>query len=781
MPTVQRRHDTLAVALLVLLPTIFFWDVLTGVNGLYLRDLSRFHYPMKHILREVVRGGEFPYWNRYFGAGQPLAANPQHEVFYPPNWLIFLPNYDFGFRLHLVLHIYIALIGMYALLRSRELGIEAAMFGAISYGLGGLVLSLVNLPPLFFSAAWIALTCLFTWRFLSRPNPRDFALGSLVFGLQCLIGEPVMLVQTSIILGIYALFRGWHQMPRGPSMVRSALWVVAICAGAIAVGAVQIVPALDLMRDSVRALGFNFDLVAAWSMPPAKLFELVFPNLLGHTSIGGRPWYWGARLYPELGIPFLLNIYCGLAVVAFAVAGLISRVRGAGFLLILIALSTLLAIGAYTPLLQTLYDAGIAASLRYPEKFIFMAVFAAIVFSAHMLDRALGGDTRIIEGAAAFTLATGIIAAVISLLGFTRYSVAGFLDAFGLERSGGAMLMIAQAWSDWTTAAARAIALLILLLTMRRIRPPLWAFAALGFLCGDLAMVVRELNPRLPHEFFVEKPPLADALPANRNAFRIYHEAGFQTATPEGRRFFRSGVQSYWVSRNGLFPPANVQFGIASVMQPDYDKTALLPTTEFGRVVRDVSRSGRRNWWKPLMIMSNAWYRAVFNNFDEEERYANGDITRLVPVGFVEENRQPRYYFADQIVSISGTRDFVQKMIGSDFSPQVALINRAAFEPAKGSVDRIIETANAAVIDVRSMGRSFLVMSVTPHKYWRIAIDGQRVASVLTNVAYQGIIVPPGRHRVAMRYRNPLIPLCGAISAMAILAFGAIALRWRNA
>jgi len=59
-------------------------------------------YLEEQILREIVYGGEFPYWNRYFSAGQPIAANPEHEVFYPLTWLILMPSYDFGYRLHIL-------------------------------------------------------------------------------------------------------------------------------------------------------------------------------------------------------------------------------------------------------------------------------------------------------------------------------------------------------------------------------------------------------------------------------------------------------------------------------------------------------------------------------------------------------------------------------------------------------------------------------------------------------------------------------------------------------
>src|SRR5206468_4794693 len=141
----RRRADVIAVTTLILLATIWFADVLVGVNQLYMRDMTRYYYPAKQILREIVYHGEFPYWNRYFSGGQPIAANPEHEVFYPLTWLILLPSYDLGYRLHILIHIYIGLLGMYALLRSMEIRPYASFFGALSFGLGGIYLSYVNL------------------------------------------------------------------------------------------------------------------------------------------------------------------------------------------------------------------------------------------------------------------------------------------------------------------------------------------------------------------------------------------------------------------------------------------------------------------------------------------------------------------------------------------------------------------------------------------------------------------------------------------------------------
>jgi hypothetical protein len=389
--TGSRQSNRLAVALLILLPALFFGDVLLGVANFCMRDLARYYYPTKQIYGSIVRGGEFPLWNRYFHAGQPLAANPEHEIFYPFTWLLMLPDFDFGYRLHILVHIVIGLLGMYALLRSMKMSVRAAFFGSVSWGLGGLYLSYVNLLPILFSAAWLPFSCLFARRFLRERQPRDFALASLFLGLQCLVGEPTTLVQSGFLIGMYGLYRGWHA-PGGrvAASMRNTVWTGLMSLAAFAAGSVQILAAMDHAGDSVRSRPFAFDVVQSWSLPWARLVETVYPHVMGH--VGMEMDYWGGGLYAGRHLPFLYSIYPGLAVAAFAAAALAVKARGGRFVVILIALSVLVAAGGNTPLLRFLYDIGLAQSVRYPEKFILIAIFALTIFGARMLDRGLTGE-----------------------------------------------------------------------------------------------------------------------------------------------------------------------------------------------------------------------------------------------------------------------------------------------------------------------------------------------------------------------------------------------------
>jgi hypothetical protein len=748
---------------LALLATIVFGDVLVGLNNFYMRDLTRYYYPTKQILREIVYGHEFPYWNRYFSAGQPIAANPEHEVFYPLTWLILLPSYDLGYRLHILIHIYIGLLGMYALLRSMDLGAEASFLGALSFGLGGLYLSYINLLPILFCAAWLPLTCLFVRRFLLHHRLRDFAVASLFLGLQFLVAEPTTVMQTGFLIGMYALYRGWYAKPRITKMITGVLWIALISASGFLVGAAQLIPAIDHVHDSARSRPFDFDLVSAWSLPWAKFAELIYPHILGHISVDRVMWYWGGGLYPGMGSPFLFSVYVGLLTIALAIGGAFVRPRGGRFVLILILFSVIIAIGGHTPLLHFLYKAGIATTIRYPEKFILIAIFATIVFGAQMLDRILKGDDSVRDGALGFLFAATILAAMIGGLGFTGFYTRTFMGTWGLTVSMNTVKMIAISRNDWMIAAARGGILIALLWYVRKVKRPIW-FAALALVVAvDLGYVTYELNPRMPMRFF-QRPPIAATLPQNHADYRVFHEADWYGGEEIARQYFSTGSSVYWVVRNGLFPMTPAGSRIRTVLERDYDKTALIPTIDLVESVWEVKRSGTPNWYMPFMAMSNAWFRGIYRDFKTEQKRTKGDFRSSTPIRFEPVIHYPRYYFADQIVTIADRNDFVKKLSGGTYTAAVAFVQQPGFVPARGVVRRVVETANRATIEVDSYGQGFLVMSITPHKYWNIEVDGKGQTSVVTNIGYQGIIVTPGHHIVTMRYRNELVRVGGAIS-----------------
>jgi hypothetical protein len=311
-------------------------------------------------------------------------------------------------------------------------------------------------------------------------------------------------------------------------------------------------------------------------------------------------------------------------------------------------------------------------------------------------------------------------------------------------------------------------------------RRDVWVVLLTLFVCADLGYVLHELNPRMPQHFFTGTTNISKKLPRERAHFRLFHEADWYGQEAIARSFFSTGDAVYWIVRNGVFPMTPAGQQIRTVLERDYDKTALVPTIDLTDSVWDVKRSGRKDWYRPFMAMSNAWYRGVYADFNAAKKNARGNMKVAQPIVLLESEHYPRYYFADEVVTITDRHDMVQKLSSAKHGDRVAFIGKPAFPPAKGTVLKTHETANHARLEVESTGRGFLIMSVTPHKYWTVTIDGRAVPAIVTNIGYQGIEMPAGRHVVEMHYSNTLVQIGAAISAVTALLLAGIAIATRR-
>ena len=381
--------DAKIAALLAVAVALVFSDVLFFGSGFYVRDVYRDYLPSRFVLRTVLVGGEFPMWNRYWSGGQPLAANPGFQAFYPGTWLALLPSFLFGFNLEIVAHIALATVGMFLLLRSMALRVQAALFGAIAFGFGGIVLSLTNLLPFLTSVAWWPLIVMFA-------RQRRWGALAISLGMLFLAAEQSVIVQTAILLtcalpaphppfGHLLPARGEKDLNETPRpaergeggakrRVRGAISILL----ALAIASVAIIPAFDLKRDSGRAHDLSFEDATSWSMPLIRPAELFNPYAFGRITDDGAE-YRGSIRYRPARLPLIFSIYCGLLVPLLAIAGIAMRLQRWTWLAL--PLSYLLAIGSNGPL-PIFYR-----WIRYPEKFILFGLFAMIILAAAAFDR----------------------------------------------------------------------------------------------------------------------------------------------------------------------------------------------------------------------------------------------------------------------------------------------------------------------------------------------------------------------------------------------------------
>jgi len=102
--------------------------------GARFSDASTSHWGAALFLqRSVMRDHEFPFWRDTILGGQPFAANPLNKTAYPLQWLALILPPALHINVMIALHLLIAGVGMWLLMRSLGLGVWSAGVSVIAY------------------------------------------------------------------------------------------------------------------------------------------------------------------------------------------------------------------------------------------------------------------------------------------------------------------------------------------------------------------------------------------------------------------------------------------------------------------------------------------------------------------------------------------------------------------------------------------------------------------------------------------------------------------------
>lgn len=765
-----RRSDLMAVAILLAIPTVLMSDFFLFGSQLYSGDLAPFYYPINSILRTILLAGELPSWNPFWSAGQPFAANPEFHVFYPPRWLILLPDFRTWFRLHILFHIYLAVAASYFLFRDLHLRIPAAFFGALTFGLGGFYLSYMKMPTFYFTLVWIPLIFALARRLIRKPGTFSFAAASLAWGVQLLAGEPTTILQTGVLLGCYALYEALQSSHRPlQRAMRNLSMIAALSLSAFLTGAVQMIPAADHVGDTVRVRGLPWEMVSTWSMPWIRPLEILYPDILGEKFLS-----WGHNVYPGKSAGYIDSFHVGTLAALLMMGALIHWRRPAGAVSVVAAGSFLLAAGENSPAFKLLYDAGILNSIRYPEKFALTGVVALTFVAVLFADRCIRRDPGAIRAMIIASIGVAVASGILVMLSFTPIYPYLFRWLWGNPPPAIMGAIVNSTRVDWMIAAFTAAAATALFVRLRSHEPERWWYALVFvFVVLDLGSSMNDRMPRIQSDFF-DPPPLGQSLAGDLSASRTFHAADLETKTLNAPWMISAEAKS-WISRNGMYPRLPGAWGFHSVLEKDYDMTNLLPTTDLFRSMYNIRRAAdSERFSETILSMSNV---GAVLYYDAE---AARDLSRappdelsiddVTPIRAASRN-YPRYFFADHLVRITSLDDFVKKVIDQDRSgntDRIAYVQFEPFAPGRGTVERVDETSNSVTLKTRAQEPGYLVLSITPHKYWRATIDGFPITLHTTNVGYQGLQIPTGEHEITLRYRNPLITVGAIVSTLAI-------------
>lgn len=323
-----RRTDLAALALLAVLPLLWFAPVLFGglsllpFDNLYafepwrslrpalvphnelLSDLVLQNAVWKLHIRRALVDGQLPLWNPQIFTGLPFLAAGQASTFYPLGILFLILPLHVAYGWFTALQVGLAGMGMYTWARTLGLHPAAALAGGVIYMFSGFLIASVVFTMFIAAVAWLPFVlALIEWmvrkqeqKGVATYSPIPFVgLGAAAIGVMVLAGHPELIYYTMLTAAGYTLVRlgvAWRVLVATGAAARTALrrlttlalWILSMAVLGIALGGVQLLPLLELLPLNFREGSASFAQVVGWAWPDRHVLTFFLPDVFGNPS-----------------------------------------------------------------------------------------------------------------------------------------------------------------------------------------------------------------------------------------------------------------------------------------------------------------------------------------------------------------------------------------------------------------------------------------------------------------------------------------------------------------
>jgi len=765
VPARDAKKDLLFFCLFLLLLLLTFREFFFTGRVFFERDTTVVEIPARKLTVSLLREGNFALWTDAYGNGQPFLANPKNAVFYPATLLYLLLPLFTAFKLYYFIHVVLGWVGLYRLCKSYGLPEKSAFLGASLFALSGMYLSSFEFYNHIAALAWMPWVLLL----LSRshgpaPGRRRFVPLTIFWTLLILAGSPEVIVITALLALAQALME--------PAAWRRRLGAVVIpFVLACLLSAAQLAPSFEMLSRTGRE-SQSVD----WPLELLQLPNLAFPDVLGNDREPGHHDYWGWHLF-DRHFPLYYSLYVGFGALLLFLYGLGSPWdRRRKVLLAAFAVFFLLACGRYSPFFFLYRFTPFISSIRYPVKFFLGSVFCLAILAAFGHDRLTSGAAPAKKAVRTLALTSGLALAVFLVF---KGRILALLNALMVIEKDSSLAEFGRSIATGLVLLAAYAALFLLLYAARARGAALgWAFVVLVLV--DPAFHNRWINPTAPASFFAKPPLLADLKPP----VTVYRAEDYFL---DRREKSGSNVRFLAYYRGTLYPLSAMSDGVRYVFNIDFYGTY---PKRYAELVREARRLPAEGQLKVLQ------YLGCDDYISDSPLFSKDTARRLQVEGFpvfVESipvrPRGPYAVFSTrQAVT---TEEKLGIFTGGDFDPwetalteeEMSIESGPAPAPPAGSAAVSLRKAvqGRGWYETELPRRGIVVFPGNSARGWRARIDGGSARVFEVNLFAKGVLVPPGKHEIELRYLPGSFILGAAVSlatALCLLA-GALAPRLR--
>jgi hypothetical protein len=397
----QITADRLAALLVTLAPLVYFFPAVRGQLVLSPDDGVIFNIPLRVAAANIIRAGHLPLWNPYLFSGMPLHGAAQAGLLFPLNWFYLISSPLVATNLMMLGTYMAAALGAYLFSRRAGANISGALATSFIWQFSAFFIEQVGHTNVLHTAAllpWVL------WAIegyvANHARGRGVLLAALV-AVQVFAGHQQTCAYALLLAGAYGvvLLRA-SRAPRS-----SYLSTFALLAVGLLLAAVQILPTIELLRNSLRATA-SYDFFSSFSMPPRFALTLFAPYLFGGgNGLLFRAPYVGPTFFGEyVAYVGLLTVMLGLVAI-FLKPDVRTKFWGVVFCVCL-----LLAFGRFLPihLYAVVYYIPVLNLFRVPARHLMEVEFGLAVLAGRGITVIASARSQ----AKAFTRRTLIVASV---------------------------------------------------------------------------------------------------------------------------------------------------------------------------------------------------------------------------------------------------------------------------------------------------------------------------------------------------------------------------------
>jgi len=744
-------------------------------------DNAQQHYAQTVFLHKALQSGTIPQWWPQVGSGVPTVAEGQAAHYHPLRMLLaFLFSPPVAFMAEIGLYLAVAGLSTYFFLREFRLQRSACLVGGLCQMFGSFSVVFIRNMALHRSFCLLPLAMLLAERFSARRKFSCALTMSLVLGLQLLSGHPTFTIITIVATTVYivcrVLQRSWHCSESLPLSVRQVggatlQWGLAAMLG-FGIAAIQVLPQLMHVEQSVRQGGLRFDYAMSLPAQLQYLPQLVFPYGYSQGDWLNVPTSRASvfNVVPSSGI------YLGALAVVLAILGLWWH-RGwpdpgwplAACFLIAIGL----ALGAKAPVFPALWSLPGMNGIRYPSRFLLWGSFCLACLAALGLHRVIArsrvGHFGLRDLVPFLLMAGGVL--LLGLLFWSQEKALATVAQIAPDFPSGilistALCVAALALTGGLLIAPRPYQRFLVLLVMVFIVGDLWTFRMRS-----------GYAPPIPIKEALAPPPVVQFLSTERDQFRA------MSLIPDDRglnqnedlfEFLQADTSAIWGIESAdvwfsLFPKRYyalreaIVWEILNSTEAAEKLAAFLGVWNVKYVVaphsvqlqgwEKVFQTTRAGTWKNPAFLPRAFLvgKIVPENIQVREEWSDRSVKRLERYSRMVSNwstRREDAQIVDNIMSFPLDYRTTAVVAGQDL-PQLSGIDPLA------DVHAGPQQADVMRFEVKSRKPAFLVISSSYYPGWTANVNGQPARIYRTNYVGMGVPVPGGQSEVVLRFVTP--------------------------